>query len=102
MSNPADAGALTEAERKAWADRVRAAAAERRARGGTTSPPSTEQTLDELEADGNAGRFVKWDLRCSPDEKLVWGEAARAMGLTQSEWARDVMNAAASEVLAPA
>ena len=45
--------------------------------------------------------LVKWDVRCSPEEKLTWNEAARAMGLTQSEWARDVMNAAAAEVLAP-
>jgi hypothetical protein len=44
---------------------------------------------------------VKWDVRCSAEEKITWGEAARAMGLTQSEWARDVMNAAAREVLAP-
>jgi hypothetical protein len=40
-------------------------------------------------------------VRCSPDEKLVWNQAAKEMGLTQSEWARDVMNAAAVEVLDP-
>ena len=70
-------------------------------RGETPAPPTPEDTLDELERDDRAGRDLKWDLRCSAEEKLAWNEAAREMGLTQSEWARDVMNAAAAEVLAP-
>jgi hypothetical protein len=100
MNRPGDASNLTDEERAAWVERVRATFAEKRARGEAASPPSADETLAELEQDANAGRVVKWDVRCSPEEKLAWSEAARAMGLTQSGWARDVMNVAAAEVLA--
>jgi hypothetical protein len=89
-------------ERAAWVAKVKEQGAERRARGEVASPAPADEALAELERDQNAGRVVKWDVRCSADEKLAWSEAARAMGLTQSEWARDVMNVAAAEVLAPA
>jgi len=101
VSRPGDASRLSDEERAAWIERVKATFAESRARGEVAPPPSTEEILAELERDDRAGRLVKWDVRCSADEKLAWSEAARALGLTQAEWARDVMNAAASEVLSP-
>ena len=45
----------------------------------------------------SAGKF---DLRVAPEEKLRWAEAARALGLSVSEFVRDVANQAADEVLA--
>jgi uncharacterized protein (DUF1778 family) len=62
-------------------------------------PPSPAETLEELERDTRAGRTVKLDLRLAPDEKVAWSEAARAKGMTTSEWMRAVLNLAAREVL---
>ena len=36
----------------------------------------------------------------APDEKLRWAEAASTLGLSVSEFVRDVSNTAADEVLA--
>lgn len=103
MNQPGDATHLSEEERAAWVERVRQMFAEKRARGEApvTSEPSTpEQALEELEQDQNAGRTVKFDLRVAPEEKLRWAEAAAALGLSASEFVRDVANSAADEVLA--
>lgn len=99
MNRPGDASRLSEADRAAWAARVKAGFGEQRARG-TTPETSPEETLEELSKDVKAGRVVKVDLRLSPEEKIVWYQAANAMGLSTSEWMRDVLNEAAREVLA--
>jgi hypothetical protein len=57
---------------------VREVFAEQRARGQTVASETPDETLAELERDSNAGRTVKFDLRCSADEKLRWAEAAHA------------------------
>jgi hypothetical protein len=46
--------------------------------------PSPAEGLEELERDTHAGRTVKWDVRCAPDEKVAWSEAAHALGVSQS------------------
>jgi len=92
---------MTPEERAALVAKVKEMYAAKRSRGETDSPPSPEETLDELSRDDREGRDLKWDLRCNAGERHAWSQAARAMGLTQSEWARDVMNAAAAEVLSP-
>jgi hypothetical protein len=61
--------------------------------------PSPAEVLEELERDVHANRHLKWDLRVAADEKIAWAEAARVRGISQSEWARDVLNAAAREIL---
>jgi hypothetical protein len=63
--------------------------------------PSPAEVLEELERDVNANRSLKWDLRVAADEKVAWAEAARKVGVSQSEWARDVLNDAARRVLVP-
>jgi hypothetical protein len=98
-NRPADAGQMTDEERAAWIERVRTRYAEQRARGVEGREPTADERLAELESDANAGRVVKLDLRLSPDEKLAWYDAARVMGLSTSEWMRDVLNEAAREVL---
>jgi Protein of unknown function (DUF1778) len=78
-------------------EKVRAHFAEQRSRGVDSS---ADETLEELERDSNAGRTVKWDVRTTPEEKLRWSYAAQALGLSVSEFVRDVANSAADEVLA--
>ena len=58
--------------------------------------------VDRFQAacDQRAGRTVKFDLRVAPEEKIRWAEAASTLGLSASEFVRDVANSAASEVLA--
>lgn len=98
MNRPGDASGLTDEERAAWIARVRAMFAEQQARGEIVAPPaSTEARLEELEQDQQAGRDLKFDLRCSADEKLRWAQAAHALGLSASEFLRDVANSAADE-----
>jgi hypothetical protein len=60
---------------------------------------SPAENLEELERDTRAGRTSKWDVRCAPDEKVAWAEAARAKEMTTSDWTRDVLNAAARKAL---
>lgn len=84
---------LSSEERRVLIEKVEASFAEQRSRG--QAPGSSEETLAELERDAHAGRDVKFDLRCSADEKLRWAEAARALGLSASEFVRDVANQAA-------
>jgi hypothetical protein len=51
-------------------------------------PGTPEESFEELERDAHAGRTVKFDLRCSADEKLRWAEAASTLGLSVREPAR--------------
>jgi Protein of unknown function (DUF1778) len=75
--------------------------AQKRARGEIGTPPtSSSEALEELEQDAHAGRTLKWDLRLSPEEKVAWLRAAQALGLSASEFVRDVVNQAADEILA--
>jgi Mobilization protein NikA len=60
-------------------------------------PGTPEESFEELERDAHAGRTVKFDLRCSADEKLRWAEAASTLGLSVSAFVRDVANQAADE-----
>ena len=100
MNRPGDAGPLSDAERAAWVAKVRETFAEKRARGEIESPPSAEETLDELERDQNAGRVLKWDTRLSAEEKERMYRAASLLGLTASEFVRDVVARACDEILA--
>lgn len=56
--------------------------------------------LAELERDAHAGRDLEFDLPVSGEEKIRWAEAASTLGLSASEFVRDVANQAADEVLA--
>jgi Mobilization protein NikA len=97
------ASGRTAEENAALVERVKAMFAERRARGeapGTLEPTTPEHALEQLEDDQRAGRTVKWDVRTTPEEKLRWAEAASTLGLSVSEFVRDVANQAAEEVLA--
>lgn len=100
MNRPGDATNLSAEERAAWVARVKETFAEKRARGEITSPPSPEERLEELSQDDRAGRDLKLDLRVNGGEKRAWYQAADAMGLSVSEFVRDVVNQAAEEVLA--
>lgn len=98
MNHPGNAANLSEAERAAWIERVRGTFAEKRARGEIEVPPSTEEKLEELEQDASAGRTVKFDLRVAPEEKIRWARAASMLGLTSSEFVRDVVASACNEI----
>jgi hypothetical protein len=62
--------------------------------------PSAAENLDELERDQRQGRTAKIDFRVSPDERHRWDTAARQLGLSTSEFVRDVVNQACEEILA--
>jgi hypothetical protein len=64
--------------------------------------PSAAENLEELAWDVQAGRDQKQDFRTSAEEKLLYTEAARATGLTTSEWMRQALAAAAHAALASA
>jgi DNA invertase Pin-like site-specific DNA recombinase len=92
---------LSPEERAAYVERVRAMFGEKRQRGEPGRPPTPDETLAELEQDQSAGRTLKHDYRCSPEEKARMHEAAAAMGLTVSEFVRAAVERACDEVLAP-
>ena len=89
---------LTVEERAALIARVRELGAERRAQEGEES---ASDRLSELEEDNRAGRIVRFDVRCAPDEKIRWAQAAFARGLSTAELVRSVMADACDEILEP-
>jgi len=91
---------LTPEEGKALIEKLRALRAEQRARGEIETPPSPAAQLEVLEQDARAGRTIKHDYRLSPEEKARLYEAAQALGLTASEFVRDVVARACDEILA--
>jgi len=64
-------------------------------------PPSAAENLEALEQDQRQGRVSKIDFRVSPGERDRWDTAARQLGLSTSEFVRDVVNRACEEILAP-
>jgi uncharacterized protein (DUF1778 family) len=101
VNRPGDARHLSAEERAAWVARVREYYAAKRAAGEIEAPPtSPADALAELEDDHRAGRTIKHDYRLSPEEKERTYRAANLLGLTASEFVRDVVARACDEILA--